>query len=67
VFVPEEPLPGQASAVVQLSVGQDAQQSRLAGVDVANHGATDLHEVLNKSGTVKNSFWIKTNEKKIDY
>ena len=46
VLVPEEPLSGQAAAVVEFSVRQNSQQRRLAGVDVADDGASHFHEIL---------------------
>ena len=46
VLVPEELLPREPSSVVQLAVGEDAEEGGLAGVDVAHDCDPDFHEVL---------------------
>ena len=46
VLVPEELLPREPASVVQLAVGEDAEEGGLAGVDVAHDCDPDFHEVL---------------------
>jgi hypothetical protein len=46
MFVPEQPLAGKATAVIQLTMSQDSKQSGFASIHVPNDSTTDLVKVL---------------------
>ena len=63
MFVPEQPLTGKATTVIQFTMSQDSKQSGFSSIHVPNDSTTDLVKVLKCMWTWLSKNWLqKPNE-----